>query len=190
MKLYEYEQRIKSLIEEDPQDPQIYEDLQRMIYMFLRRKGAGNNEKDVEDVSFTIAGDLWMRIIEGERFTFYIGYLSKIYHDYFKGYYIDKRYNEPYDPSYDMRVIGGEINNPKRFQEVIDKIYLEQIESVINGFFESGCKYRKGTRAWINLKLSLTLSLYRQTIVNYHLEPDQFAYLKILLVKFHEKVKV
>lgn len=190
MKLYEYEQRIKSRIEEDPQDPQIYEDLQKMIYMFLRRKGAGVDEKTVEDVSFTMAGDLWMRILEGERFTYYLGYLDKIYHDYFKECYIDKRYNEPYDPSYNMKVIGGEINNLKRYQEVIDKVYLEQIESVISNFFEFGCKYKKGTRAWINLKLSLTLSLYRKTIVNYHLTTDQFAYLKMLLVKFHEKVKV
>lgn len=190
MRLYEYEQRIKLLVESSPQDPKIYEYLQRMIFMFLRRKAVGDDEKDVEDISFTIAGDLWMRIIDGERFSRYLGYINKIYHDYFRGYYIDKKYNEPYDPSYDMKVIGGEIDNPRRFQEIINKIYLERIESVIDDFFESGCKYAYGSRAWINLKLSLTLSLYRQTLVNYHLTSDQFAYLKILIVRFHDKVKV
>lgn len=190
MRLYEYEQSIKDMVDENPQNPKIYEYLQQMIYMFLRRKNVGGSERDIEEVSFSIAGDIWIKILSGERYNRYIGYLNKTYHDYFRDYYIDKKYSEPYDPSYDMKVIGGEIDNPQRFLEVIDKLYLEQIELIVDDFFESGCKYTYGSRAWVNLKLSLVLSMYRQELVNYHLTSDQFAYLKILIVRFHEKFRV
>ena len=134
--------------------------------------------------------DIWMRIISGERFYHYIGYIDKIYHDYVRGLYIDKKFNEPYDPSYDMQVIGGEIQNKRMIQEVLSKVYLEQIDKVIDDFFESGCKYKKGSRTWINLKLSLSLSLYHKKMVTYHLNEEQSMYLRVLLVKFYDKVKI
>lgn len=190
MRLVEYEYSIKTRIKKDRNDPDIYQELQRMIYMFLRRKRVGNCPKDVEDISYMIAGDLYMDILEGVEITFFLGYLDKIYKNYVSKFYEGIQGQVPFDPSIDAnQVILG---NPSTYDYVYarNKIYLEDIQRVVDKVMEDTCKYKPWTPAYSNLKISLMLSILRDEFVSFHLQPEQEFYLKLIIVQFYQEVKV
>ena len=189
MRLLEHESLIKSKVKSDRKDPEIYNLLQRMTFMFLKRKRVGQTEKDREDISFMIAGDLYMRIVNGEDFSYFLGYLEKIYKEYLEKFYEGYKNQVQLDPSIDVNheILG----NPTVFDyyRLNNKVYLKEIYRVIDELMDESCKYKRQSRDYLNLKLSLVLSLLREEITNFHLGPEQTFYLKLLIVKFYSKVK-
>lgn len=188
MKLYEQEQVVKDLIKNDRNNPEIYLKLQQMIYMFLRRKKIGNSPKEVEEVSYTMAGDLFLKIIEGEEISNFFGLLDKEHRKYFTEYYEREKYIEPYDITMDPRILN-ESSFENDFAKVNNKIYLEDINKVINEVMDKSCKYKPWTVEYNNLKVSLALSILRRKKVNFHLNLECEYYLNILIASFYNEVK-
>lgn len=190
MKLLEYEQSLKSRMTKDITDPQIYTDLQEMILMFLRRKHATRCYKDSEDLSHIIAGDLYIQLINKElNVEYYLGYLDKIYHSYVRDFYGESLDELPFDPSID---VNAEIlGHPSTYDFVYarDKIYLQDIGKVIEYFLDRTCKYSEMS-VYNNLEISLLLSVLRGRLVNFRLTDEQFIYLRLLVVRFYQEVKV
>lgn len=190
MRLVEYEQKIKDLVKEDRSNPEIYKLLQEMIYMFLRRKHIGNNPGDTEEVSYTFAGDLFMKISSGEEIIYYLGYLERKYKEYFKEYCDVTRFNEPYDPSLDDKKVVNLDDQLRPFDQTLNRVYLSNIYLIIDKIFDEKCKYRYNSYIFINLKVSLILSLLRDEITPFHLNSEQTEYLKILVVLFYNELKL
>lgn len=190
MRLVEYEQSVKELIKSDRTDPEIYNLLQGMALMFLQRKKACNTAKDAEDISFMLAGDIFMRVIEGEDFNYFLGLLEKIYRSYVTLYYVDNKTEYlTFDASVDtQRTVYGH-STTYEYACCANKMYLEEISSVVTKVMESSCKYRKGTPVYLNLQLSLMLSVLRGRLTTFHLQPEHEYYLKLLLVNFYSRVK-
>lgn len=188
MTLYEQEKYIKDLVKLDRRNPEIYEKLQEMIYMFLRRKRIGRNPKEVQDISYTMAGDLYLRILEGEDIFNYLGLLDKEHRSYFEEYSSSRIFFEPYDVSLDPKLFNGEPPTYD-FIKVDNKIYLEEIHKVINQVIEKSCKYKPWTPEYNNLKVSLALTLLRGEETYYHLSEECKHYLKFLVVSFYNEVR-
>ena len=189
MRLLELESSIKSRIRESKDDPEIYNLLQKMTFMFLARKKACKNEKDREDISFIIAGDLYMRILDGEEFSYYLGYLEKIYREYLCKFYEGYNNHLPLDPSIDAN--HELLGSPTLFDyyRLNNQIYLKEIYRVIDELMDETCKYKPQTKEYLNLKISLILSLIRGETSFFHLGEEQKFYLKFLVVKFYDKVR-
>lgn len=189
MRLIEYEQKVKELIKTDKNNPEIYNLLQEMIYIFLCRKKIGTiTEK--KDVSYTFAGDVYMSILSGVDITYFLGYFEKKYKEYFKEYYRNTRFNEPYDPSYDeIKLNKLLVSSTEEFNKIIDKVDLSNINKIIDKVFSS-CKYNKNSKFYLNLKLSLVLSLIRNDISSFHLNHELDEYLRLLVILFYNELKI
>lgn len=189
MRLVEYEQTIKKLIENDKNDPQIYNNIQQLTYYFLIRKKVCKSIKDIEDISFTVAADLYMKILAGEEFTYIMSYLERIYRDYVRRYYRETGEVISLDPSIETKetILGK--STMFEYNYTNNKIYLKNIGSIIDSVMKRSCKYKRDSVAYLNLKSSVALSLIRGTSCAFHLDPEQEYYLKIVLSNFYNKVK-
>ena len=189
MRLIEYEQTIKDLVKKDRNNPEIYSLLQEMILMFLRRKKSPGGPQEVEEVSYTMAGDIYLKIINGEDINYFLGYFDKKYKEYFKDYYESGRYTEPYDPSINDKEVLRRSSGSQEFSKVINKLYLKDIGKIVDKVMEKSCKYKYQSKEYLNLKLSLMISILRNTKFEFHLNQEQSFYLKLLIVAFYEEVK-
>lgn len=188
MRLVEQEQMIKRMVREDISNPEIYNCLQKMILMFLKRKKAPGNCQRYEEVSYTMAGDIYMKLLEGETVDYFLGYFDRKYKEYFREYYESEKYDIPFDPSLDEYMSLGQNFGVQDFHNAINKLYLEDIERVVDKVMEK-CKYVKCSSAYINLKLSLMISILRNELTTFHLDEGQSLYLKFLIVAFYEEIK-
>lgn len=189
MRLTERELIIRDKVSNDPTDPDIYCQLQEMAFMFLRRKKVGDCRKDVEDISYLIAGDMFLSISQGIKINYYLGYLEKVYKDYLRDFYTHSKDELPIDPSIDVN--HELLGNPSTYDyvEARNKIYLEDIGKVIDQVMEN-CKYSSLTLSFINLKVSLILTILNDKPTAFHLSPEEEFYLGLLVTKFYEEVKV
>lgn len=189
MKLTEYEVLIKTLVKKNPQDPEIYNNLQKMIEMFLRRKKVCNCRKDYEDLSYVLAGDMFMKIYQGDKIDYYLGYLEKVYRPYAHRYYDEndvERINV--EDVTDRDSYKRSLYGSNDYDTIISKLFLEEMEDIINEVMLQSCKYDPSGPAFLNLKLSLVLSLIKGEEVYYNLSPDQKFYLKLIIANFHNKI--
>lgn len=189
MRLIEYEQTIKDLIKENRNNPEIYNLLQEMILMFLRRKRSPGGPQELEEVSYTMAGDIYIKIVAGEDINYFLGYFDKKYKEYFKDYYEVERYTEPYDPSLNDKEIWRRSEGSQDFSKVLNKLYLKDIGRIVDKVMEESCKYKYQSKEYLNLKLSLMVSILRNSKFEFHLSQEQSFYLKLLIVAFYEEVK-
>ena len=179
---------IKQQISQDKNNPEIYNNLQKMIYMFLRRKQVGQSPREAEDVSYTFAGDLYMKILSGDEIEYYLGYLERKHKEYFKEYYRMSRFNEPYDPSYDDSKLQ-EVQDYRNYENrTLNKVYLQDVNLIIDKILEKS-KYRHNSKSYVNLKLSLALSLLNDRVVAFHLSKEEEEYLKFLTILFYNEIK-
>lgn len=188
MKLVSEEQNIKEMIKHDRNNPEIYNRLQKMIYIFLHRKKSPGTRQEIEEVSYTMAGDIFLKIVNGVEINYLLGYFERWYKGYFRQYYEPEKYDVPYDPSkidLSLRTYEGS----QKYDEIVSKEYLRNISLVVNDVMERVCKYRYNSPAYINLKLSLLVTLRRGTIFSFHLTEEQTQYLKILRTAFYEEVR-
>lgn len=188
MRLTEYEQLIKKQITQDRNNPEIYNNLQKMIYMFLRRKQVGKSPEEVEEVSYTFAGDIYMKILSGDEIEYYLGYLERKHKEYFREYYRMSRFNEPYDPTYDDSKVQ-EVQDYRDYENrALNKVYLQNVDRIIDKLLRNS-KYKYNSKSYINLKLSLALSLLNDRIVVFHLSKEEEEYLKFLTILFYNEIK-
>ena len=190
MNLIEYEQTIKGLVKENKSNPDIYNYLQEMTLLFLRRKKPLDSSQYLLDVSYTIAGDIFLKIIDGADMTYYLGYLERIYRDYLREEkaYLSKTF--PFEEVYEHTEIPELIIPPISLKDAANEIYLKKINQVIERIMKKCCKYRQRSKEYLNLKLSLVLSILRDTRTYFHLEEEQIVYLDFLLVRLYDELKV
>lgn len=189
MRLVEYEELIKSQIKDNRRNPEIYTNLQKMIEMFLRRKKVCKTTKDYQDMSYLLAGDIFMKIINGEDISYYLGYLEKVYRKYAHQYYKDNSSEIiEYDDSTNVEELLYGYRSSYAYEYIGNKLYLENIGKVIDQIMYQSCKYDPESSAFNNLKLSLILSILRNQEVSFHLNHEQTFYLKMILTNFYDKI--
>ena len=189
MRLTEYEELIKKLVSVDRNNPEIYINLQQMIEMFLRRKKVCNCSKDFQDLSYVIAGDLYLQILDGYNVDYLLGYLEKVYRKYAHAYYNESKLSTiSYDEAQADPTFVQNGSSVYEYNCVNNKVYLQDIIRVVDEVMMNSCKYEPMSTAFTNLKLSLILSLLRGTEVHFHLNKEQGFYLKLILTNFRRKV--
>lgn len=189
MRLVECEQKVKELIRSDKNNPEIYNLLQQMILFFLKRKKAPGGAARIEEISYTMAGDVYMKILQGDEIEYFLGYFEKKYREYFKDYYEVEKYMVPFDPILDDPVYFKQLSGTKDYSESLNRVYLEKIERVIDKVMEKGCRYPYNSYEYLNIKLSLMISLLRGEVFRFHVGVEEEFDIKMLIVSFYEKVK-
>lgn len=129
-----------------------------------------------------------MKILSGDTISYYLGYLEKKHKEYFREYYSVTRFNEPYDPYYDDIKSDNVSANFIEFDRTLSRIYLDDVSKIVDKVFDN-CKYLYNSTEFINLKLSLVLSLVKDEIVTFHLDEEHYVYLRLLIILFYSEVK-
>ena len=191
MRLIEYESYIKELVTKDVNNPEIYNSLQEMIMAFLKRKKVCRCKKDYEDLSYLIAGDIYLSMVkENLRINYYLGYLEKVYRKYAHDYYKENSSEcLVFDDKLDAESVGQTYNFRDEFSHIRNKVYLEDCDKIIEEVMSKSCKYDRNSYVYNNLKMSLILSLLRGNLINFHLDNEQFSYLNLILKNFQNTVK-
>lgn len=187
MILKDEEVQIKDKVKINRENPEIYQQLQKMIFIFLRRVKAPGSLQDLEEVSYTMAGDIFLKIVQGEDINHFLGYFEHYYKGYFRSYYDSEKYGTLQDPLNSH--IMTNISSTSEYRKVLNKQYLTEIEKVIDTVMNESCKYRYDSKAYLNLKISLVLSLIKGVNVNFHLDPEQLSYLKLMRAAVQESIR-
>ena len=82
MTLTEREAKVLALAKEDPKSEVLYEELYKFIYDFLSYKKAGNSPRDREEIAYDLTRDIYMRMYEGEQFTYLMAFIERIHRRY------------------------------------------------------------------------------------------------------------
>lgn len=190
MKLKEYEDLIKKQFEENKCNEEIYINLQKMIEMFLRRKKVCNCSKDYEDVSYIMAGDLYLKFINEEKTPDHLlGYLARAYQSYAHEYYDENSGALGQVPVEEIRTT---VFSPSSYSYEVNcvnsRVYLQEIVRVIDEVMMNSCKYDPNSVAFMNLKLSLILTILKGEITSFHLNQEQTFYLNLIYTNFKNKI--
>lgn len=188
MRLLEYESLIKDKIKVQRDDPEIYNLLCQMISMFLQRKKVCKCLQDVEDISCIISGDIFMKIVEGSDFSYFLGYLEKVYRSYIESFYEFSRNEISIDLISESTGALYNKSSHKKYSEINNRVYLEEVGRVVDELMDETCKYVRGSSSYLNLKISLYLSILRKREINFHLSGEEFLYLRLLVIRFYDKV--
>jgi len=191
MLLLEKESHIRELIKKDPSNPEIYTELQSLIYNFLARKAVANNRGDREDIAWTLAADMFMKIQQGDLNGLMIPYISRVYLRYVEEYYtVNGTYFIQLDPSIDADNAPGIIftSIDKEFDKALIRTYLSDIKRMVDLVMENS-KYKYKSNSYNNLELSLILSLYNEKLTPYHLSEEEKFYLRVLVENFYDFIR-
>lgn len=185
MRLIEIENKIKDLIAVDINNPEVYNEIFRLSYLFLMRKRLLSNAEYAEEVAWIMAEDLYMKILSGGQIISWIGYINKYYHGAIRtwrkmcsGEVIDTTGNLDLEEA----IIAMSVTDTVNYQNVLDNMYLESITSVID-YVLSNSRYIEYTKEYTFAKISVLISLLRGYFVEYNLDEDEINYTRLLYNK-------
>lgn len=191
MTLAEYEAKINTLLDEDVNNQEAYELMIKMIKYFLVSKRCCKCDEDYTDIAQLITEDFYLKIVDNNPVKAYLGYLNKSWRRYVSEYYRYEREvidtTEDNFLSYVKKDLFGEYSVVD-FMNTENVIYLEKIQKTIEYVMETSCKYDHDSAVYINLELSLILSLLRGEEVYFHLNKEQEFYLKLLLASLQARI--
>ena len=188
--LSEREQEILELASKDVTNELIYTELVDLITEFLTSKKAGNNLRDREEIASTMAGDIYMRMYKGEKFTYLLSFINKVHKHYVFNMYEQYRKLNITPSEYEeaMTVMDMSGFSEPGFRAV-ESVYLENIGTVIEQILKESCKYRLDSYIADNIRISMALSILRGRLVVFHLTEEQSEQLPLLITAFIAKVR-
>ena len=186
IRLVDIEKKIKLLIAEDIENPEVYTTIYDLSFRFLRRKSLMNSYSDAEEVAHIMAEELYLKVYRGGTITSWIGYINRSYHAYIR---IWKKMNgsELIDTSNDYELekaivyMNSSIRTMSEYQEAMDNVYFESIPKAVD-YIMSKSKYNEDTLEYMNSKLSILLSLCSNKFISYNQRIEDEMYTRILYV--------
>ena len=190
MTLYEYNTRIRELNTSDPTNEEIYTLLHDLILEMINLKKYKISARDKEEVAYTLAGDIWMKIMGGSYFKFVNNYIDRVLLRYILEHIGKYRTVEVFDAVEYQQLIDTFVAEDSEvcFGDVENEVYLEDIRSAIDQLIDK-CPYYLGTPKCLNFKLSLVASLYLGEPYSYHLNEFDEEKVRMFIINFYEKVK-
>jgi len=186
MRINDLEKKLKKLIEEDINDPDVYNMIFELSKYYLKQNKVLSQNIPLEEVAHLMAEDLYMKILRGGEIRAWLGYMNFAYKQavgtwqkMFGREFIDAR--DDYDLEnaiVSMSVAGGYDVTP--FQHLYDNSYIEGLTVQIDKLMEAS-RCVEGTAEFMNVRLSLILSMSHGMFVSYHLDDAQRQYTSALL---------
>lgn len=194
MRLVDIEKDIKNLIEEDINNPEVYNKIEELSYLFLMRNHLMSTGKSAADVAQLIASDLYLKICNGKEIISWIGYINRSYHAYIREYNkINKSEVINTEGDYDLETgiinmsMSSTASNVIEFNRVIDNEYFDNLPKIVDGIMKKS-KYREFTGDYNNARLSIVLSLSAGKFINYGMSTAESMYVRMLYSLTKDKI--
>ena len=195
--LYDLENRIKELIAEDIDNPDIFYAIKDLALAYLKRYKKMSWGDEAEEVSLLIAEDLYLKVYQGKPINMWIAYISRSCMGYIREYrrmtgteFIDTTGDPILEDALVTMNIGGS------YDSASGRVYreLENIESlgilanVIVGVMDRS-RYRRYTAEYYNSHISILASILLGRRTEFQLDQVQSMYLGILLAATTDAVR-
>ncbi len=189
MRLTEYTREIEALIKKDPTDPAIFENLRDLLYYWFLRTRKVRNKNHAHDLATEMAGDLFMKIIDGFRVReSWLSFISSHYYNYFRDY---KEYNykqffnldgDPEAVRSMAELFSGSFGlcdfNQVSYQEVSNIDFIEYLPQAIDEAIKEHARYSDKADL-LNFKISLLMSLIRENEEVFRLPEQEINYIQL-----------
>lgn len=185
MRLIDIENQIKSLVEEDVTNPEIYNKIKDLAEYFLRWKHlvSGN---EVEDVAYIIAEELYLKVYNGGTISSWIGYINRFYYAAIR---VHRKMNgsEIIDTEDDVELANGIVAmstsgsdySSEGYKRILDNMYFESLPDVVDEVMRRS-KYQEFTKEYMNSRFSIILSLCSTKFISYNLDKPDEMYTRML----------
>lgn len=186
MRINDLEKKLKEAIEEDINNPDVYNMIFELSKYFLKQNRVLSCTVDLEEVAHLMAEELYMKILRGGEIRAWLGYMNFAYKQavgtwqkMFGREFIDASNDFDLENAIvSMSVAGGYELTP--FQYLYDNSYIEGLIIQIDDLMEAS-RCVEGTVEYMNTRLSLILSMSHGMFVSYHLDAAQMQYANALL---------
>jgi len=185
-RLIEIENNIKKLIEEDINNPKVYDEIFNLSHKFLMRKKLLSSAESAEEVAHIMAEDLYMKILSGNPIHSWLGYINKYYHGAIRTWrrmcgseIIDTTDDLPLQ---DAIISMSTTDTTLEYEKVLDSAYIDSIVSVVD-FVLNESRYNEYTHDYVFGRMSILISLCRGYFVDYNLNTDEIPYTRFLYNK-------
>lgn len=185
MRLVEMENELKELIEKDVNNPEIYNKIYKLSEYYLNWRKLLTNSTEVEEVATIMAEDLYMKVYKGGYIKSWIGYM-RLYCKAAIRVWRKMTSSEIIDVSNDLElaesIVTMSTTYPKSFEDekIIDEIYFDNIPQVIDTIMQRISRYPKYTKAYMNCKLCILLSINVGRFISYNLDKETRSYARLI----------
>jgi len=188
-RLTNIENELHKMIEEDVNNPEIYNQLVKLVIGHLmQQKACDYHIEEYYELPYLIASDLYMRTLKKADIKSYLGYLDKIYKKYVNYYRHECGfYHHSLDTELENLDLHPEIYGFS-YEKLINKIYLSEISSIIN-YLVYNSKYKITDKDFNNLKISISLSLMNNEYVYFHLDEEKQVYVRYMVRVLKEMIR-
>ena len=196
MRLIEIEDKLKQLIEEDINNPEVFNTINKLIYLHIKRRKLVSCDRDAQEIDILMAEDLYMKILRGEPLYSWLGYISKACIGYIRKYrkmnsseIIDTTGNyelmesiiQLSSASYDM--------SQKDYNTVIAKMSLNNVTEIVEGTIEKVCRYDRFSSQYTNFVISAYISIIKNEACTIFLDESESMQFRIIFAKVKEAIQ-
>ncbi len=189
-----FSDKIRKQIEEDPNNPDIFNNLRLLANFYFRGVKFVDNEQQLEEISNIAAEDMYMRVYNGMKLYNPIGFLYKFRYTYFKEMkkieYTEVIECEDYDMTMGLlnMCVGSSISLENSYDVIWIKDYLQRIPQQVDYILSKCCRYKKGTSIYRNIYTSIMLSLYKDDIIPLFISSKIHNYFLLMLNKVKDEL--
>lgn len=188
MRLIDYENRIKEMVKEDKNNPEIYDWLFNLLYIFFKRNKIIRKDSECVEVAQIGATDLYNKIYNGMEFYALLGYINVVYkaylYEYRKSYcseIIDATDNKDLSDAIILMSASSSISQRTNYEKILNQEYIDNLENTIDYILDKS-KYLKWTKIYYNAKMSIMLSMLYGRFNPYDLDEHNINYVRMLYI--------
>ena len=177
------EQYIKDMLEEDPDNPKIYDRIFVLCKCFLMRNKFLNTEEDSDIVANLMATDMYMKRLEIKSWNGYVSYWYRNYIDIWRRRYCPKiidctgKHSDLEEPILRMSC-GSSMDNPD-ISNIYMRSVIEGIPRMIDRALDASTFY-PDTKEYLNARISLMLSVANSRFISFNQTEEDENYTRML----------
>lgn len=187
MRLVDIEKEIKHLIETDPNNEDIFNRIYDLAYLYFKRTKYVNSDEESKGVALICAEDIYMKYLRGTPIYSYIGYINKAKILYVKTYR-KMTESEIFDTRDDYRlreaieeIAYSSADAYKKYMEIDFEDSLNSIPYYVDKILKESCRYRVDSSEYLNIKISICMTLAVGEITTLFLPNNLDGYFKLML---------
>lgn len=195
MRLVDIENHIKEMIANDPNDPDIFNEIENLSYLYIKRYKKVNNDSEAKEVALLIAEDLYMKLANGKPIYSWCGYISKSLIGYIRKYR-SMTQSEIFVTDNNVALRDGIVRMSSggsmtlafgSYDNINDSMCFQKIDSLIEKILDESARYYVDTSDWLNTYISILLTFINDgDIIPYCLNESETMYMRMLMAKVKE----
>lgn len=192
MQLIEIENKIKSMVAEDVTNPDIYNQIYKLVYYFFKRRHLVTDYKMAEEVAHLAAEELYLKVYNGGEIYSWIGYINRSYQAYIRLWrslngseIIDVSTDDALRESIVSMCVSDPFSNAT--VETINLDYIDNLPDIIDKIMKNS-KYYEFTKEYTNARLSIMLSLLNGKFTSYNLNESDKMYTNMIYTMMKDKL--